>query len=569
MSSRDNLIGVLAFLIAIIVLGAGLGRTPLLQPDEGRNAEVAREMKESGAWLIPTYNGADYLDKPAFYFKAVGLSLAVFGNNEAAARVPSMLFGIALLVATYLFSRRFINRRCAAFAVLIIAATPLYFAYSRLVIFDIAVTFFVVVAIFAGYLAEECEGTLRRRWYLAGAVAAGFATLVKGPVGFIVPALVLLVFNRLEGRSGAWKRLLAPLNLGVFFAVVLPWFIGVSIVHSDFPQYGLVEESFHRFTTGSFRRTKPAYFYPLIIAATFVPWSLLFPESIVMVWRRRSQLTRVDRFCIVWTVAVLLFFSLSKSKMPGYILSLAVSLGILTARLFDRAISSGGRAAQMILRATVTFAVGCVCAAAVVMWARSQAQTIGGVLRFDWDETEKLMGYAPGVIGGLLVVAVLAAVARFRRSMPLSMTAFVIPLAMLILLNGGLLEFLGNRRSQRDLAARLSLRTADADVACLECLPHGLPFYLGKTVTVMTSSGAELSSNYVLFNLNSGSPWPTTLIPVSRRDEWLDSRKRAVWLIAKPEARAVLAVLASSRGGKVVQLTDSYCGMFLPAPGGV
>jgi hypothetical protein len=150
----------------------------------------------------------------------------------------------------------------------------------------------------------------------------------------------------------------------------------------------------------------------------------------------------------------------------------------------------------------------------------------------------------------------------------LSLAAFVFPLALLVIFNGGLLELIGNRRSPRDLAARMSPTTADTDVACLECLPHGLPFYLGRTVTVMTKSGEELSSNYVLFNLNSGAKWPPTLIPVSQRDDWLDSRKRAVWLIARTEARAVLAALASSRGGRVVQLSGNYCGMFLPAPGG-
>ena len=90
-----------------------LGRLPLLQPDEGRNAEVAREMKESGAWLSPSYNGIAYLDKPAFYFKAVALSLAALGNTETAARLPSALFGLALLALAYGFVRRAHGVRCA------------------------------------------------------------------------------------------------------------------------------------------------------------------------------------------------------------------------------------------------------------------------------------------------------------------------------------------------------------------------------------------------------------------------------------------------------------------------
>ena len=192
-------------------------------------------MKDSGAWLSPSYNGIAYLDKPAFYFKTVAFSLAMFGDSETAARLPSALFGLALLALVYFFCRRTHGTRCAILAVIIIATIPLYMVFSRTVIFDMALAFFVSAAIFAGYRAEECEGKSRRLWYLVGALAAGFATLVKGPVGFLIPGLVLFVFHRVEGRRGVWKRFFAPLNLLAFFAVTLPWFIGLSLQHPDFP----------------------------------------------------------------------------------------------------------------------------------------------------------------------------------------------------------------------------------------------------------------------------------------------------------------------------------------------
>ena len=233
-----------ALVVVWFALFFRLGTLPLLQPDEGRNAEVAREMKESGAWLSPSYNGIAYLDKPAFYFKAVALSLAAFGNNETAARLPSAMFGLALLAITFAFCRRVHGTRCAVMAVIIITTMPLYVVFSRTIIFDIALAFFVSAAIFAGYRAEECEGKSRRNWYLLGALMAGLATLVKGPVGFLIPSLVLFVFHGVEGRWSVWKRFFAPLNLLVFFGVTLPWFIGLSLQHPDFPHYGLIEESF-------------------------------------------------------------------------------------------------------------------------------------------------------------------------------------------------------------------------------------------------------------------------------------------------------------------------------------
>ena len=180
-----------------------LGHLPLLAPDEGRNAEVGREMKESGAWPVPTYDGVAYLDKPSFYFKAVALSLALNGNSEAAARMPSAAFGVGLVLLVFGFCRKVHGTRCGLLAAIIVGTTPLYLINARIVIFDIALAFFVCGAIFAGYLAEAAEGRARRNWYLLGALSAGFATLVKGPIGFLIPALVLLVFNRVEGRRGA------------------------------------------------------------------------------------------------------------------------------------------------------------------------------------------------------------------------------------------------------------------------------------------------------------------------------------------------------------------------------
>ncbi len=269
----------LALLAAAITVFYRLGALPLITPDEGRNAEVAREMKESGSWLVPTYNGLPYLDKPAFYFKAVGLALAAVGDNETGARLPSALSALGLLVVVGLFTHRVCGPRPAALAILVVTTLPLFISQARLVIFDITLAFFVCSSIVSGYLAESMEGSARRRWYCLGAAAAGFATLVKGPVGFAVPLIVLIAHHAVERRWKAILRLFHPLNFAVIFAVVLPWFLGVTRAHPDFPHYGLIEETFKRFTTPQFRRTQPFYFYLVVLPATFFPWSLLLPGA--------------------------------------------------------------------------------------------------------------------------------------------------------------------------------------------------------------------------------------------------------------------------------------------------
>ena len=200
---------------------------------------MAREMAEAGRWLVPTYNGLPYLDKPALYFRLVALSLTFLGDTEFAARLPSALFALALLVLVHRFSRREYGARAAALAVVVVAAMPLFQALARIVILDMALAFFVSGAIFAGYRAEQVDGRARQNWYVWSAALAAFATLTKGPVGFILPAIVLLAFAAVERRRGVLRRSLHPLNLAVFLALVLPWFVGLSLEKPDFPYSAL------------------------------------------------------------------------------------------------------------------------------------------------------------------------------------------------------------------------------------------------------------------------------------------------------------------------------------------
>jgi 4-amino-4-deoxy-L-arabinose transferase-like glycosyltransferase len=559
------------FALAVIwfALFFRLGTLPLLQPDEGRNAEVAREMKESGAWLSPSYNGITYLDKPAFYFKAVALSLAAFGDNETAARLPSAVFGLALLAITFVFCRRVHGTRCAVMAVIVIATMPLYVVFSRTIIFDMTLAFFVSAAIFAGYCAEECEGKSRRNWYLLGALAAGFATLVKGPVGFLIPGLVLFVFHRIEGRRGVWKRFFAPLNLLVFFGVTLPWFIGLSLQHPDFPYYGLIEESFHRFTTTTFHRTQPFYFYALIVAGLFLPWSFILPEAGVAAWKNKKLITSADRLCVVWAVVVVVFFSLSKSKLPGYILTATVACGILTARFFERAMANpDGKVAKIICRAAITLTVLCFVVAIAAVILSTRMDSLAKPLGLSIADAEELGRHFITPIILLSVFAVLGLLVHFRRDTGLCFAVFAIFPLLLFTLNFGAIEVVFNVKSARQLAQQIPSVPPETKLAFFRCFPSGLPFYLNRTATLITKDGSELtsSSNYILFRLKNDPAWPANLVPVTNFDQWISQRTQPVYLLAHTNARVQLETVAGIQKTNIQQLTPLYIGILLPAP---
>jgi 4-amino-4-deoxy-L-arabinose transferase-like glycosyltransferase len=546
-----------------------LGSLPLLQPDEGRNAEVAREMKESGAWLSPSYNGITYLDKPAFYFKAVALSLAVFGDNETAARLPSAIFGLATLMLAYGFCRHAYGARCAVMAVIVIATMPLYVVLSRTVIFDIALAFFVSAAIFAGYRAEECAGKARRNWYLLGALSAAFATLVKGPVGFLIPGLVLFVFHRAEGRRGVWRRFFSPLNLLVFFGVTLPWFIGLSLQHPDFPYYGLIEESFHRFTTTAFHRAQPFYFYALIVAGLFLPWSFILPEAGVAAWKNKKLMSSADRLCLVWSVVVVVFFSFSKSKLPGYILTATVACGILVARFFQRAMSDpAGKAARIVGRAAITLSVLCfvVAIAAIILSPRmgSLAEPMGLSIA---DSGELGRHFITPVIL-LFVFAGLGLLARFRRDAGLCFAGFTVFPLLLFTLNLGAIEVVFNTKSARQLAQQIPPLPPGIELVFFQCFPNGLPFYLDRTATLITQDGSELtsSSNYILFRLKNEPGWPADFVAATNFDRWILRRTHPVYLLARSNFRFRLEAVAGIQKTNIQQLTPAYVGVLLPAP---
>jgi 4-amino-4-deoxy-L-arabinose transferase-like glycosyltransferase len=562
----------LALIVAWLALGFRLGHLPLIAPDEGRNAEVAREMKDSGAWLVPTYNGLDYLDKPAFYFKAVAFSLAAFGNNETAARIPSAAFGMALAVLAFAFCRKIYGTRCGLLAVIVVVTSPLYVMNARTVIFDMALAFFVCGAIFAGYLAEAAEGRTRRNWYLLGAASAGFATLVKGPIGFLIPALVLLVFNRVEGRRGAWRRLLSPLNVLVFFVVTLPWFVGLCLAHPDFLHYGLVEESFHRFTTSkTFHRSEPFYFYLLIVAGTFFPWSLLLPEAGLAMWRERWAKNRADRLCLIWSVVVVVFFSISQSKLPGYILSVTVASGILVARLFDAALANpDGRAARLVCRATAVFAVVCLLLAAALLVAQGvwQMHMLIKPLRITAAEAERLGRVAVPLAVALAAFGAFGLAARCRRSAPLGFLCFALFVPLGANAGMGAIDVIFEVNSGRQIARQLSAMPAGTELAGLECFPNGLLFYLDRQATLISHDGHELTSNYIRYCLNHDSRWPKQIVPLADFDDWLASQKTPVYLIVHKSDRGKLATLAAARSATVQILSPEYLGAQLPAPEG-
>lgn len=556
----------LAAASVLIALFWGLGSYPLLQPDEGRNAEIAREMLESGRWLVPTYNGLPYLDKPAFFFKTVALSLGLFGESETAARLPSALFAFGTLVLVYAFCRRVYDAGTARLSVLVIATSPLFFAFARFVIFDMTLAFFVTGAILSAYRAAESGRLVKRRLYAVSAACAGAATLVKGPVGFIVPTLVLTAFHAWQGPRSWWRDAFAWRNVLVFLALVVPWFVGVSVQHADFPYYGLVKESFQRFTTDEFRRTAPFYYYVVVILLGLFPWSLLIPESVFRLWQQQRCLRPADRLFVSWALVVVMFFSLSQSKLPGYILTAAVALGVLIARLLAPAFGPvADRLRSSVLRHG-TLAFACM---AVVFAAAAAVPVVAP----DWvasiaPRPARYLGTLTTPLAWLAAVfatAAMAALAAFlRRDTRLAgLTFMLFPLALVPVLTAGMIPYV-QHRSAKVLMERLPTLPSGTIVVCYRCYPNGWSFYSKQLVTVVTGSeGYELQSNYIRFALQGTEVWPERMIRAKDFLRWLATLRVPVMILAKRDDAPEVGALLAERGAAMGVLTDEFVGALL------
>ena len=203
-----------------LLFGAQLGRAPLANPDEGRYAEIPREMLASSDWVTPTLNGVPYFEKPPLMYWAVAGSMRAFGSHELALRIVPAAFALAGVLLTYLAGRQLYGGTVGLAAAIVLGTSLLYFALSQLLLLDMAVAVLMSATLFCFMLGvREPAGRSRRLWFYGLYVAAALATLTKGLIGFMLPGAVmfswLLVFNQ-------WHRLrpfYQPSGLALFAAV--------------------------------------------------------------------------------------------------------------------------------------------------------------------------------------------------------------------------------------------------------------------------------------------------------------------------------------------------------------
>ncbi|MHB8066864.1 MAG: glycosyltransferase family 39 protein [Desulfobaccales bacterium] len=326
------LVGLILFFIRLEVPG-------LMDPDEGRYAEIAREMLLLKDWLIPHLNLLPYLEKPPLVYWLTALSFKVLGFSELAARLPSALCALGGIILAYGLGKAFWGPAAGMLSALVLATCGGYVAMGRILTLDMALTFFLNLGVGLGYLALSRE---RRGLWPWAYLALALGVLTKGPVALVLPAIIWTAAAWSQGRP--WLRSwLHPWPLALLVAVSLPWFLGAMVRYPDFWRFFILEQHLGRYLTPFIHHQHPIYYFGPILLAFMLPWSLLLPWAL---GRERIRGNPDRLFLIIWAATILLFFTLSRGKLAPYILPALLPLALLVGQSLSELAGRGRRLAE-------------------------------------------------------------------------------------------------------------------------------------------------------------------------------------------------------------------------------
>ncbi len=321
--------------LAVLSFFASLGRGAITDADEAFYAESAHEMVASGDWVTPHYNFEPRFQKPVLYYWLTAAAYTVAGETETTARWWAAMAGLGLVLVTAACGRRWYDEGTGLLAGAIVATSFGYFSLGRMALPDLPLTFCITLAVWAGMVATLEQERSPRRYVLLAALGLGLGFITKGPVGLIIPALVILPVLVIERRSIALTPADLVLGFLLFTVVAAPWYLVMWLRHgTDYLQSFFIGDNLERFATDRFNDPRPWWFYLPILAGGLLPWT-----PIALVWlgpltqfvRRRRDVGTIDLRLLLWALLPLAFYSLSVGKQPRYILPVLPPLALLLA----------------------------------------------------------------------------------------------------------------------------------------------------------------------------------------------------------------------------------------------
>ncbi|AIO31352.1 glycosyltransferase family 39 protein [Burkholderia pseudomultivorans] len=514
-----NRIALVLLLIAFAVIWfAPLGLRHLIPSDEGRYAEMAREMFVTGDWITPRYNGYKYFEKPPLQTWLNALTFAWFGVGEWQARLYTALasFGGVLLVG--FTGARLFNPLSGFLAAVVLACSPYWNLMGHFNALDMGLAFWMALSLCALLLAQRpgLRPAAVRGWMWTCWAAMAFAVLSKGLVGLILPGAVLVLYTLIARDWALWKRLYLVSGLVIFFAIATPWFVLVQQRNPEFFNFFFIVQQFRRYLTPEQNRPGPFYYFVPVLLVGFLPWLSVAWQSLRHALRMPRQPNGFSPMLVllIWSAFIFLFFSASHSKLISYVLPVAPALALMIGAYLP--LMTADRFRRHLLGYLVFFVVA---AFGIVFLARlGDARTPNALYR----------AFQVWLYAGLAVAAALTLAAAWlnrRAGAAAAITMFGAAWLAFGTIGGTGHDEFGRYSSGALIApavrAELAKLPPDTPFYSIEMLDHTFPFYVGHT-TIMVQRQDELA-----FGI---SVEPNKWIPTV--DEWIARWKQDTHALA-------------------------------------
>ncbi len=499
-----SLLGIL--LLAALLFFTHLGAVGLFDADEPAYAVAAREMRETGDWVTPTFNGQPRFDKPVLFYYLIALAYAVFGVNEFAVRCWSAVAGLLLAGLIWDVGRRRMASRGGT-AALLFLTNPLTWLLGRAGVTDMLLALCLTSCLACVYavLTAEGEGGRRHAW-LGAAASSALAVLIKGPVGLVLPVLILLIYGAFAGRLR--RALRGPGVLpatGLFLAAVLPWYLSVLQANGwAFVDAFIIKHHLVRYAGEVSGHGAPVWFYVPAVLVGFFPWSAFLPGALVRAVRRRREAGEPGAsgekeqdaggdwlwYCAVWFGVTFLFFSGAHTKLPSYLLPAFPPMAFLVAGwLEDGAVPRRAwRCGAAILGAMgLALAAGSAAVPWILRAAAPRVPALAAAPYTGWVHGLLAVLFAAGTAAGVVAAwgarrrVAVGALAGMMLLLAAALVQWVVPLAHAVL--QGPLETLV-------LAMRERLRPGDTVVVYGFNAPS-VVFYAGRRVVKVERGDRE------------------------------------------------------------------------------
>ncbi len=468
----------------LVIWGLGMFFRTLGEPDEGRYAEVAREMFASGDWITPRLDGFNFFDKPPLHYWAGAAAYTLFGVHPWSARLWCVLCGLIAIVAIGWAGARVFGRDAGAYAAAILGSSMLFVFSGHLNTLDMGVTAFLALGMACFLVAQfdPSAAPIRTRLNLLMWFALALAVLSKGLIGVVFPGMILAVYMLWQRSWSVLGKVSLLPGVVLLLVVCAPWFTAVMRLHADFFDYFFIREHFTRFLTSEDQRGKPpGFFLPVVVLGIF-PWTLMLPWSRTS-WRAIYAGLPAQRFLLVWVGLIFAFFSVSHSELPFYILPLFPALAMLLGQAVT--VLPAALLARRLRWMAGMAGVAAAAVLALLLFRHAKATSAG--------MPQLLIGAMVALC--LIAAAALAGTYLLRREQRRG----AIHLLALAALSGWVLMLLSSQpyvlpRSAQPAASMIRpLLGPHTEVFAVQTYMGGLAFYLDRLVTVVDQPRDDLS----------------------------------------------------------------------------